>query len=69
MGDHGYLMTNKWCVYVFEGGKMVIATAILALYHPVRYMQQVSHGGVNDAGVALESMLLRMGSPQSPGTY
>ncbi|KAK5190592.1 hypothetical protein LTR72_010031 [Exophiala xenobiotica] len=69
MGDHGYLMTHEWCVYVFEGGPMVIATAILALYHPVIYMQQVSHGEVNDAGVALESRLLRMGSPQSPGTY
>ncbi|KAK5446398.1 hypothetical protein LTS15_009737 [Exophiala xenobiotica] len=66
MGDHGYLMTNEWCVYVFEGGPMVIATVILALYHPVTYMQQVSHGEVNDAEVALEFTLLRMGSPQSP---
>lgn len=67
MGDDGYLMTNEWCVYVFEGGPMVIATAILALYHPVIYMQQVSHTEVNDAEVALESRLLRTGSPQSPG--
>ncbi|KAJ9497271.1 hypothetical protein H2202_007075 [Exophiala xenobiotica] len=66
MGDHGYLMTNEWCVYVFEGGPMVIATVILALYHPVIYMQQVSHGGVNDAEVALESRLLRIGSPPGP---
>jgi len=64
-GDDGYLMTREWCVYVFEGGPMVIATAILAVYHPVLYMQQVSHTEANDGEVALEPRLLSPGSSQS----
>ncbi|KIW11548.1 hypothetical protein PV08_10849 [Exophiala spinifera] len=55
MGDNAYLMTNEWCLYVFEAGPTAIALATLAVFHPVIYMQQHRAVMSPDSEIALES--------------
>ncbi|KIW23461.1 uncharacterized protein PV07_11655 [Cladophialophora immunda] len=40
MGIDGYPFTHEWCLYVLEAVPMFIALTVLALYHPVKFMQQ-----------------------------
>ncbi|OCT49005.1 putative RTA1 domain protein [Cladophialophora carrionii] len=40
MGVDGYLFKHEWCLYVFEAVPMFVALAVLAFYHPVRWMRQ-----------------------------
>ncbi len=36
MGHDGYLLSNEWCVYVFDGVPMVLAMALFAVRYPNR---------------------------------
>jgi hypothetical protein len=40
MGVNGYPFKHEWCLYALEGAPMFIALALLAVYHPVKWMQQ-----------------------------
>ncbi|KIX03102.1 uncharacterized protein Z518_06652 [Rhinocladiella mackenziei CBS 650.93] len=52
LGIDGYPFNHEWCLYVLEAGPMFVALAVLAWYHPVKWMQQKSRGefGMEDAG-------------------
>ncbi|KIW52885.1 hypothetical protein PV05_08498 [Exophiala xenobiotica] len=40
LGIDGYPFNHEWCLYVLEGTPMFCALAVLAWYHPTRWMQQ-----------------------------
>ncbi|KAL6252323.1 hypothetical protein RBB50_000041 [Rhinocladiella similis] len=65
MGDDAYLMTNEWCLYVFEAGPTAIALTMLAIFHPVIYMQQHRAVMSPDSEIALETTS-RQGSTPEP---
>jgi hypothetical protein len=40
MGVNGYPFKHEWCLYALEGAPMFVALALLAIYHPTKWMQQ-----------------------------
>ncbi|KIW12589.1 hypothetical protein PV08_09867 [Exophiala spinifera] len=40
VGIDGYLFNHEWCLYVLEAMPMFFALAVLAWYHPIRWMQE-----------------------------
>lgn len=40
LGINGYPFSHEWCLYVLEGTPMWIALGVLALFHPVKWLQQ-----------------------------
>jgi hypothetical protein len=59
MGQNGYLLTNEWCVYVFDGTLMFFTMVLFAAWYPNRLFASKTSDSVAESNIQMEHYSMR----------